>query len=634
MTNPTLITTPFAENGDKNIIPESVGANPQNATMQAGFPPITQQKISEGGIPPERNDFNGMFNLVTQHLVHLNNGMSYEFDQEHADKIGGYPLNARLMLTNGDIVRSTIANNTANPNVDMAGWDNPQKYLKTQVSFYATPENFGSTDGDAYNALQSAFNSGLKVQLAPNKTYLTSKTLTHGSNFTLHGYNSKIVKTTLTTSGLAPIAAPTGAGDVIYDRDAVLIAVPSPEGYVTGCDISGVSLEKSSANNFTGYGYFAPYLAQSTFKNFVCKVFEYAIYTVNCWMTEWVRCQGQGKAGWVLGGLTGDLVRGGTSTNLISCWSLSTRGGYYAWNIYNMHSSNFLSASSDFIGTETDVADGVWNIVNCENITLLNGGCELVHAKQLFRIRDSQVAVDGWYFEQFYNRYGGATSYLIDIDGASRVHLKKNNFLFQENVGVYADSPRYIKVGTLSTLIYDQDNLTYPRITGIDNFSQFSIDVLGTSFADIKTNGYHYIRNKGSNIAIPSVTTKLVDTDMGYRTSGEITSTSVANNVYFGLTAATAGRWNTARFRIGDQHFFYSNSMNALLYKNGSPTSDTDGVPTYLPVGARIGTTAQRPVAPFLFTGRTYLDTSLHPNGKLIVWNGTNWIDGATSAIV
>lgn len=122
MTNPTLITTPFAENGDKNIIPESVGAEPQNATMQAGFPPITQQKISEGGIPPERNDFNGILNLYGQHIVHLNKGLPYEFDQSFADAIGGYPLNARLMLDNGDIVRSTVANNIANPNVDMTGW--------------------------------------------------------------------------------------------------------------------------------------------------------------------------------------------------------------------------------------------------------------------------------------------------------------------------------------------------------------------------------------------------------------------------------------------------------------------------------------------------------------------------------
>ncbi|AYP68900.1 tail fiber protein [Acinetobacter phage vB_AbaM_IME285] len=123
MTNPTLITTPFAENGDKNIIPESVGAEPQNATMQAGFPPITQQKISEGGIPPERNDFNGILNLYGQHIVHLNKGLPYEFDQAFADTIGGYPLNARVMLDNGDIVRSTVANNTNNPNVDMTGWE-------------------------------------------------------------------------------------------------------------------------------------------------------------------------------------------------------------------------------------------------------------------------------------------------------------------------------------------------------------------------------------------------------------------------------------------------------------------------------------------------------------------------------
>lgn len=34
-----------------------------------------------------------------------------------------YPLNARVMLENGDIVKSTIDGNTVNPNVDMTGWD-------------------------------------------------------------------------------------------------------------------------------------------------------------------------------------------------------------------------------------------------------------------------------------------------------------------------------------------------------------------------------------------------------------------------------------------------------------------------------------------------------------------------------
>lgn len=50
--------------------------------------------------------------------------------QQVNDRIGntwyekplGYELNARVMLTNGDIVKSTVANNTVNPNVDMTGW--------------------------------------------------------------------------------------------------------------------------------------------------------------------------------------------------------------------------------------------------------------------------------------------------------------------------------------------------------------------------------------------------------------------------------------------------------------------------------------------------------------------------------
>ena len=35
---------------------------------------------------------------------------------------GGYLKNARVMLANGDIVKSTIDGNANDPNVDMTGW--------------------------------------------------------------------------------------------------------------------------------------------------------------------------------------------------------------------------------------------------------------------------------------------------------------------------------------------------------------------------------------------------------------------------------------------------------------------------------------------------------------------------------
>lgn len=186
MTNPTLITTPFAENGDKNIIPESVGAEPQNATMQAGFPPITQQKISEGGIPPERNDFNGILNLYGQHIFHLNKGLPYEFDQAFANAIGGYPLNARLMLSNGDIVQSTITNNINNPSSNMNGWikkgdlievdlisdllaiSNPFDGMMVYVKSYLSPNfalaiPFLGGGNFTYDSTKSAINNGVTV---------------------------------------------------------------------------------------------------------------------------------------------------------------------------------------------------------------------------------------------------------------------------------------------------------------------------------------------------------------------------------------------------------------------------------------------------------------------------------------
>ncbi|AYP68982.1 hypothetical protein [Acinetobacter phage vB_AbaM_IME284] len=214
MTNPTLITTPFAENGDKNIIPESVGANPQNATMQAGFPPITQQKISEGGIPPERNDFNGILNLYGQHIVHLNKGLPYEFDQSFANAIGGYPLNSRLMLSNGDIVQSTIANNVNNPNSDMTGWSKPKTTANdvmdssgiSQQNFndnFVTPEMFGAVanvwEFDNTDALNAAFATGKDVYSTPDKVYTCNGNLRTKGQRLLGGWKIRTSKATVGT---------------------------------------------------------------------------------------------------------------------------------------------------------------------------------------------------------------------------------------------------------------------------------------------------------------------------------------------------------------------------------------------------------------------------------------------------
>ena len=52
----------------------------------------------------------------TQQQVNYNGGSKWH------SRVGGYQENERVVLTNGDIVKSTIDGNTNDPNVDMTGW--------------------------------------------------------------------------------------------------------------------------------------------------------------------------------------------------------------------------------------------------------------------------------------------------------------------------------------------------------------------------------------------------------------------------------------------------------------------------------------------------------------------------------
>lgn len=64
-TQPTLIPMPFAQNGNKNTIPENGTEGKGDASFSLGFPQITETPLSIGGLPPSRKDFNGIFNLLS-----------------------------------------------------------------------------------------------------------------------------------------------------------------------------------------------------------------------------------------------------------------------------------------------------------------------------------------------------------------------------------------------------------------------------------------------------------------------------------------------------------------------------------------------------------------------------------------
>lgn len=115
---PEILLKPFANSGDKNTIPEEATGT-QQASLDEGFPEITELPIPQGGIPPERKDFNALGYLTTSQYFFLQNGGKFTFNQDVSDAIGGYAAGAVLEYVDPNTniayqVISLINNNTYN----------------------------------------------------------------------------------------------------------------------------------------------------------------------------------------------------------------------------------------------------------------------------------------------------------------------------------------------------------------------------------------------------------------------------------------------------------------------------------------------------------------------------------------
>ena len=146
----------------------------------AGWPNVRQLETNEfatGGA-------NGNMNEQAKSLAARSELLKKYAALPYESKTGGYALNERVQLATGDIVRSTIASNVNNPNVDMTGWvfddntvesiadliaiQNPKNgsrvYVKAYRSGRAEEEIYHGPKGGgqfAYNSLKSTVNDGV-----------------------------------------------------------------------------------------------------------------------------------------------------------------------------------------------------------------------------------------------------------------------------------------------------------------------------------------------------------------------------------------------------------------------------------------------------------------------------------------
>lgn len=116
---PPPVPVPFATSGNRNNLPVSSGGAYGSASYLQGFPPETSIPLSEGGIPPSREDMNALGYAATWPQFFLQQGGYYTYSDSVASAIGGYPLGAILTYYNSSgrewrKLRSLIPNNFAN----------------------------------------------------------------------------------------------------------------------------------------------------------------------------------------------------------------------------------------------------------------------------------------------------------------------------------------------------------------------------------------------------------------------------------------------------------------------------------------------------------------------------------------
>jgi hypothetical protein len=152
---PARFPTAFGASADAGLIRTvpATSADPFAASLALGFPPATFTDPSAGGKNPDGRDFNGILRAITQWNRWQQSGGPALYDSTFSGQIGGYPAGADIASdsTAGISWRSTIDNNTTNPNTGGANWTANGFAPGTKLLFFQASAPVGWTQVTTYN---------------------------------------------------------------------------------------------------------------------------------------------------------------------------------------------------------------------------------------------------------------------------------------------------------------------------------------------------------------------------------------------------------------------------------------------------------------------------------------------------
>ena len=178
------ITSRFAKNGNKKVPPATASqAGSGRASQLEGFKKINATPLGQGGIPPYREDFNGIFYLFSQFLLWYQQGgiMNYDatLDYEVNNEIYYNGTKYRCIQNNG--VSSTVKAPT-----DTAYWEvinnfgDPVRYgvaqslsVSQQLQARTNIDALSSGDFNTYGGVKFATDSDFLQLLSTNDNILS-----------------------------------------------------------------------------------------------------------------------------------------------------------------------------------------------------------------------------------------------------------------------------------------------------------------------------------------------------------------------------------------------------------------------------------------------------------------------------
>lgn len=121
MANPTLLSRLLCADADKNTIPDTDAGTAGVFSQQYGWQAINSLPLSAGGKAVQRQDFNGVFNLLGGIAFYTQKGYTFEWDIDqdyYANCVVTDPLDGNRYNAKND-----VAKGGSNPSLDPTNWE-------------------------------------------------------------------------------------------------------------------------------------------------------------------------------------------------------------------------------------------------------------------------------------------------------------------------------------------------------------------------------------------------------------------------------------------------------------------------------------------------------------------------------